>query len=658
MKAPIFAVLILVVITASTIAQEAFVGNTLISLRNTNETFLMDIDFNIIKTWHGANFPSEIAYMLPDGSILRPTWDEDLQWGIGGRGGRIQKIDTNDNVVWDFLCSDSLFLQHHDIEPMPNGNVLVIAWERKSEEDAIAFGRQDIPAGEIWPTAIFEYEQTGPTSAAIVWEWHLWDHLIQDADSTKENYGVLADHPELVDINHPPARNASFDHANAVGYNPQLDQIVFSARAMSEIYVIDHSTTSAEAAGHTGGNSGKGGDILYRWGNPLAYNRGSASDRHVFSIHGGVWIDCGLPGEGGLLIFNNGFRPGPAPDYSTVIEIFPPRDADGNYYIAPGEPFGPSAPLWEYEDRPAFFSRNKGGAYRMPNGNTLITESNDNKIFEVTPAGQKVWVYSSPEEVHRAPRYWTSPQTLVADLDIHPGSCPNPFNTKWLKNLDDGNGNDAAKLKKGGVMPAAIVGGLCFDVSNVDLSTLLLQGVPPLKSSYEDITQPAGGGECACTTDGPDGYVDLTLKFSRQDIAAVLGNVANGDVVTLTLTGSLLDGTPFEAADCVTVLAKDPEPFTESNQVVLYPAVPNPFNPETTIRYELKERGHVSLAVYNVAGKLVRTLVDEVKPPLAGGYSVAWDGRTNAGNPVPSGVYFYRLVTQNFMQTRKMILLK
>ncbi|MCK4776282.1 MAG: T9SS type A sorting domain-containing protein, partial [Candidatus Krumholzibacteria bacterium] len=245
-----------------------------------------------------------------------------------------------------------------------------------------------------------------------------------------------------------------------------------------------------------------------------------------------------------------------------------------------------------------------------------------------------------------------------ADLDIHPGSCPNPFNTKWLKNLDDGNGNDAAKLKKGGVMPAALVGGLCFDVSNVDLSTLLLKGVPPLKSSYEDVTQPAGGGECACTTDGPDGYVDLTLKFSRQDIAAVLGNVANGDVVTLTLTGSLLDGTPFEAADCVTVLAKDPEPFTESNQVVLYPAVPNPFNPETTIRYELKERGHVSLAVYNVAGKLVRTLVDEVKPPLAGGYSVAWDGRTNAGNPVPSGVYFYRLVTQNFMQTRKMILLK
>jgi hypothetical protein len=566
---------------------------------------------------------------------------------------------VNDNVAWDFLVSDSLYLQHHDIEPMPNGNVLVIAWERKSEEEAIAFGRQDIPAGEIWPTALLEYEQTGPTSAALVWEWHLWDHLIQDVDSTLDKYGVLADHPELVDINYPPARNASFDHANSVSYNPQFDQIVFSARATSEIYVIDHSTTSAEAAGHTGGNSGMGGDILYRWGNPLVYDRGSQSDRFVFSIHGGVWIDCGLPGEGGFLIFNNGFRPGPAADYSSVIEIFPPREPDGNYYIAPDEPFGPSAPLWEYEDRPDFFSQNKGGAFRMPNGNTLITEANDNKIFEVTSAGQKVWAYNSPEEVHRAPRYWTSVQTLTADLDIKPGSCPNPFNIKWLKNLDKGNGTDQAKLKKGGKMPAAILGSLCFDVNEVDLSTIFLQGVPPLKSSYEDVAGPADGGDCACTTDGgPDGYADLTLKFSRLELAEALGNVANGDVVTLTLTGSLLDGTPFEAADCVTVLAKDPVPFPEPNQVVLYPAVPNPFNPETTIRYELKERGHVSLAIYDVAGKLVRTLVDEVKMPLAGGYSATWDGRTNSGKPVASGVYFYRLLTKTFVETRKIVLLK
>ena len=296
MKASITAVLLLVLLTASALAQEAFVGNTLISPRNSNETFLIDINFNIIKSWHGATGPAEIAYMLPDGSLLRPTADLNAVFGAGGAGGRIQKIDANDNVVWDFLSSDSLLLQHHDIEPMPNGNVLVIAWERKSKAEAIAAGRQNIPFGEVWPTAILEYHQTGPTSAVVVWEWHLWDHVIQDADSTKENYGVLADHPELADINHPPARNGSFDHANAIDYNPELDQILFSARAMSEIYIIDHSTTTAEAAGHTGGNSGRGGDILYRWGNPLVYDRGNGSDRHFFSVHGAVWIDCGLPG--------------------------------------------------------------------------------------------------------------------------------------------------------------------------------------------------------------------------------------------------------------------------------------------------------------------------------------------------------------------------
>jgi hypothetical protein len=154
--------------------------------------------------------------------------------------------------------------------------------------------------------------------------------------------------------------------------------------------------------------------------------------------------------------------------------------------------------------------------------------------------------------------------------------------------------------------------------------------------------------------------MDLTLKFSRQEVAGVLGPVQDGDVVELTITGSMLDGTPFEASDCVSILSKttEREPFSGPDQAVLYPATPNPFNPETTIRYNVRLRGHVSLTVYDVAGELVRTLVDETKAPVAGGYSVTWGGRGNAGKPVPSGVYFYRLVTKNTTQTRKMVLLK
>ena len=432
MKVAICAVTVLAALVASTLAQEAYVGETLISPRTSTESYLIDMDFIITKTWHGASQPAGFAYLLPDGSILRPCADENATWGAGGAGGRIQKIDENDVVVWDVLFSDSLRLQHHDVEPMPNGNVLLIAWERKTQAEATVAGRvAPLPIGEAWPTLIVELEPVGATGANIVWEWRLWDHLIQDVDSTKDNYGVIADHPELLDINYPPAPNGSFDHANAIDYNPQLDLIVYSGRAVHEFYVIDHSTTTAEAAGHTGGNHGKGGDILYRWGNPQVYHRGTEGDRYYFGVHGANWIDPGLPGAGGILTFNNGNRPGGANDYSSVEDIHPPVDGDGHFVILLGQPYGPSAPAWAYDDPPGFYSQNKGGAFRMPNGNTLICESNDNKLFEVTTAGIKVWAYATPGELHRAPRYWDD-ATAVAESPSHDTrleqNYPNPFN--------------------------------------------------------------------------------------------------------------------------------------------------------------------------------------------------------------------------------------
>ena len=84
---------------------------------------------------------------------------------------------------------------------------------------------------------------------------------------------------------------------------------------------------------------------------------------------------------------------------------------------------------------------------------------------------------------------------------------------------------------------------------------------------------------------------------------------------------------------------------------------PNPFNPVTSIRYGITDRAHVTLRVYDVRGRLVRTLVDEVQNPDAN-HRVEWNGRNNAGNPVASGVYFYKLNAKNFTKTRKMVLLR
>ena len=147
--------------------------------------------------------------------------------------------------------------------------------------------------------------------------------------------------------------------------------------------------------------------------------------------------------------------------------------------------------------------------------------------------------------------------------------------------------------------------------------------------------------------------MDLTLKFRRQQVASVLGPVADGDVVTLTITGSMLDGTPFEASDCVTILSKQPRPpvFSGPDQVVLHPAVPNPFNPVTRIRYALPNEGFVKLYVYNVAGRLLERLVSEVQP--AGEHVVEWNAKRFS-----SGVYFYRIEVGDFTETRKLILLK
>jgi hypothetical protein len=89
----------------------------------------------------------------------------------------------------------------------------------------------------------------------------------------------------------------------------------------------------------------------------------------------------------------------------------------------------------------------------------------------------------------------------------------------------------------------------------------------------------------------------------------------------------------------------------------LKPSYPNPFNPTTRIEYGIKEAAHVSLNVYNAAGQLIKTLVDEVQEPEEV-KPVTWDGTNDTGQFVSSGVYFYKLVTKGFSQTRKTVLLK
>lgn len=233
------------------------------------------------------------------------------------------------------------------------------------------------------------------------------------------------------------------------------------------------------------------------------------------------------------------------------------------------------------------------------------------------------------------------PTKIEVEIDIKPQSCPNPFNPR-----------------NKGVVPVAVLGSSSFDVSDIDPSTVELEGVPALRSIIEDVASPVVNpqDDCECTTEGPDGFADLTLKFDAQAIAAALGPVNNGDELVLTLTGELFDGTDIEGTDCVVIRSKSGGLAKSSSLTVpdvfsLGQNFPNPFNPSTAIVYDLPEGAYASLKVFNTLGEEAATLVDGYRE--AGRYSVTFDAAD-----LPSGVYFYRLVAGNFLETRKLMLLK
>jgi hypothetical protein len=381
----------------------AFPGYNLIT-PSVRTTYLFDNEGRVVNSWP-SKVSTGVAYLLDNGHLFRTCEAEDQDDRFQGpaKNGRFQEFDWDGNVVWDFKYHSAQRMPHHDAIKLPNGNVLIICWEMIEEEEAIAQGvpPETVKDSHLQPDCLVEIEPTGPTTGEVVWEWRSWDHLIQDYDRTKPNYGKVADHPERFDVNYvgreQDVRSPDWMHVNAVAYNADLDQVALSSPNFSEIWIIDHSTTTEEARGHTGGRWGKGGDILYRWGNPRTYQNGTKLDQRLFSQHNIQWIAKGCPGAGHLLVFNNGSRRQPE-EHSSVDELEPPIDQAGKYLRREGAPFGPDQPLWSYTapNRSDFYSWFISGAQRLPNGNTLINSGAVGIVFEVTPEKEIVWKFSNP----------------------------------------------------------------------------------------------------------------------------------------------------------------------------------------------------------------------------------------------------------------------
>jgi len=395
-------------------------GYTLFAPMWDTKTYLIKNNGDIVHSWKSIHLETQAAYLLENGNLIRTSIVPFFSKFSGGSQGFIEMFDWDGNRVWKYKYVSDNYCQHHDVEVLPSGNILLIAWEVKSAEQAIAAGKdpKNLYGNQLWTDHIIEIEPVGDSGANIVWEWHAWDHLIQDFDSSKDNYGNISDHPELININY--GRDwRDWLHVNSIDYNEKFNQILISVFNFNEIWVIDHSTTTEEASGHTGGNSGKGGDILYRWGNPQAYDHGNESNQKYFGQHGASWVEEGCPGEGNFIVFNNGGKR-PLGRYSSVDEIIPPVDEYGKYYYTPKIAYGPEEQTWIYtaEDSEDMFSNICSNAQRLSNGNTLICSATQGTILEVTPGKDIVWSY------HNIYPYWymikTVPEAIRYSVD-YPG---------------------------------------------------------------------------------------------------------------------------------------------------------------------------------------------------------------------------------------------
>lgn len=376
-------------------------GTVLFAPNANNTSYLINKCGYYLHSWTSAYKPGVSSYLLENGILLRPgNTNNPIFSGGGGGGGIIEKIDWSGSVVWSYLISDSTKCQHHDIHALPNGNVLALVWEKKTKAQAILAGRDtNFIGATFWNEKIVELQPVGTTGANIVWEWNSWDHLIQDFDSTKSNFGVISQSTGLININTNFSASSSADwlHFNSIDYNASLDQILISSRLTSEVYIVDHSTTTLEASTHAGGNSGKGGDFMYRWGNPIVYNRGLISDQKFFGQHSAHWIETGLNGEGDIMVFNNG-KDRPAGNYSTVEIIKSQVDSFGNYSIGTTLPFLPLNSYWIYQEAipTDLYSDRISGAQRLSNGNTLICNGNKGEFIEIDTLNNVVWKYKNP----------------------------------------------------------------------------------------------------------------------------------------------------------------------------------------------------------------------------------------------------------------------
>ncbi|MCK5052310.1 MAG: aryl-sulfate sulfotransferase, partial [Candidatus Cloacimonetes bacterium] len=598
--------------------EDALEGYTLFCPSYSYTTYLIDNYGRMVHSWESDYEIDKSCYLLENGNLLRTFRTESTLSGI-------QEFTWDGVVIWEYIYSSNNYSRHHDIEPLPNGNVLILVRQDKTEVEAHQAGRDPslLTTNILFTEFIVEVSPTGLNTADIIWEWHLWDHLIQDFDPAVDNYGVVEEHPELVDINFLYNTTRDWIHGNSVDYNQEFDQIILSSRNLSEIWVLDHTTTTEEAAGHTGGIFGAGGDLLYRWGNPQAYRAGDEIDRKYFGQHDARWVENGLPGADNILVFNNG-EGRPDGDYSTVDEIIPPVDFNGFYTQPPaGSAFLPETQEWIYSGNGSnpFYSRTIAGAHRLFNGNTMICIGRSGHFIEVTSTDEIVWEYINPitnegvlnqgdppptggNATFRCHKYSLDYGVLPEQellpgnyLEINPVTFYRTTNFPTYPTLQD----------------TVIVTSKVMDESGINSVNLItfIEGDSLLIQMFDDglnEDEIAGDSIYTAVISPQDANIVVSYYLSAED--------GSGDPFTDPPFASSTYGFHYIINTTGTI------GFEIPNSNCSLTNFPNPFNPTTTIAFSILEESNVELSIYNIKGQKIKSLLsDQIE---AGEHSIIW----------------------------------
>ncbi len=363
--------------------------------------YLIDHNGQLIHEWIFELALGQDAELTPDGNLIGLFKAETSPVGFGGQGGILREIAPDGSILWEYEIATEDEILHHDFTLMPNGNILALVWYRISNEEAVAVGLNNTT--DVFMEKVVEIN---PQSSTVVWEWKSWDHIVQNFNTGLQTYGEPAANKDRINILysnndvHEFVAKGDLVHLNGIAYYPDKDIIALSANFYSEVWFIDHSTSTQEATMDSGGQFNKGGRLLYRFGNQKVYGDNDANSDLNFNHHPSF---INTNGELSLLIFNNNTSVG----QSRVMEFSLPS-IDGNSLDIGTEL------RFDFTDEELYFGR-VSGAVRLPNGNTLICEG-DYGFWEVTPNGEIVWKYDGNGQGYWRGLYYGQTSMTIVNL--------------------------------------------------------------------------------------------------------------------------------------------------------------------------------------------------------------------------------------------------